>query len=244
MKALNYKRLLEITNTVPSFRGNVNRFPIGNRKQNNKSFIVREEDGAKAFDIVYGYQYEMVKITREAYEAKVAGRTANVHRSNDVIPVYSEYVRKHNVVGTVRADNTFTFTKGSYYQGERMFLDNYHQKGYFSNDSRRGGMIFNGSKMFYPVWRYMSIDCETGKPTAPYQVTTRVVDRKKSRDFVGKDERFFKISEVMLKSLDHQNLVNTTIDVVNGIFGENASISYRTSDEYLKHDMNCKPMRR
>jgi hypothetical protein len=67
MKALNYKRLLEITNTVPSFRGNVNRFPIGNRKQNNKYFLRRDEDGYTVFDIVYGETWNSTEIDRLEY---------------------------------------------------------------------------------------------------------------------------------------------------------------------------------
>lgn len=239
MFGLTYSRLLSMTNSVPPYRGTTDRFPIGDRKQNNKNFIVREENGVKVFDIVYSWRYDMTRITKEQYEAAIAGGIQNAHVSNDVPPVYTQYTRAHNIVGTVRADNSFTFTKGSYNQGEQMFLSSY-SNGYFCNDSRRGGMIFkHGSyskdKLMFPVWRGMSIDCETGNPTVPYQVTTRVIDRKKSRALVAGEERFYKVVETMLKAMDAKTLVNTAIDVVDGIFGEDKSKKYRSAGSYLPH---------
>lgn len=239
MFGLTYSRLSGMMNSVPPYRGTTDRFPIGDRKQNNKNFIVREENGVKVFDIVYSWRYDMVRITKEQYEAAVAGGSQNAHVSNDVVPVYTHYTRAHNIVGTVRADNTFTFTKGSYNQGEQMFLSPY-SNGYFSNDSRRGGMIFRHGpyskpRIMFPVWRGISIDCETGNPTEPYQVTTRVIDRKKSRVLVANEARFYKVSETMLKSMDAKTLVDTAVDVVDGIFGEGAHKKYRNAGLYLPH---------
>jgi hypothetical protein len=242
MFGLTHSRLLNIASTVPPYRGTLDRFPIADRKQNHKNFIVREVNGAKVFDIVYGCRYDTTQITKEQYDAAIAAGSDRVHANPSdggktewlAVRYYTEYTRVHNVLGTVHADNTFNFTKGSYNQGEQMFLSSY-SNGYFSNDSRRGGMVFKYSRSMFPVWKGMSINCETGYPTVPYQVTTRVVDRKKSRLLVANEERFYKVSEAMLKAMDAKTLVETAVDVVNGIFGEGAHKEYRRSGLYLPH---------
>ena len=246
MKALNYARLLEITNTVPSFRGNVNRFPIGNRKQNNKFFIRRDEDGHTVFDVVYGEGWNSTEIDRLEYirlklEHRKFERTMSVGRQNTYVMKWRkhtevdgkwvqskecEYVRRdrgHNIVGTVRPDNSFEFTKSRYWQGDRCFLSQ-HSAGWFSTDSRRGGMVFgidmqDGNTVFHAIWKGLRVNCDTMEAVTPYEVVIHHVDRKAGKGLLSKYENMFKVSEVMLKAMD-LNLINSTcMDIVDGIFG-------------------------
>ena len=246
MKALNYKRLLEITNTVPSFRGNVNRFPIGERRQNNKYFLRRDEDGYTVFDIVYGETWNSTEIDRHEYirlklEHRKFRKTMGVIRNNTYVMKWNKYAdvdgkwtslkeceyhrrdRGHNIVGTVRPDNSFEFTKSRYWQGDRCFLSQ-HSAGWFSTDSRRGGMIFSeGYKeidaVFHPIWKGLRVNCDTMEAVTPYEVFINHVDRKAAKGLLSKYEHMFKVSEVMLKAMDLNSINSTCMDIVDGILG-------------------------
>ena len=249
MKALNYKRLLEITNTVPSFRGNVNRFPIGNRKQNNKYFLRRDEDGYIVFDIVYGETWNSTEIDRLEYirlklEHRKFRKATGTERAQTYVMKWfkhtvvdgkwtqskeCEYHRRdrgHNIMGTVRPDNSFEFTKARYWQGDRCFLSQ-HSGGWFSTDSRRGGMVYavdmqDDNAVFHPIWKGLRVNCDTMEAITPYEVVINHVDRKSGKGILSKYEHMFKVSEVMLKAMDLGSINNTCIDIVDGIFGEKA----------------------
>jgi hypothetical protein len=249
MKALNYKRLLEITNTVPSFRGNVNRFPIGNRKQNGKYFLRRDEDGYTVFDIVYGETWNSTEIDRHEYirlklEHRKFRKATGTERAQTYVLKFNKHAvvdgkwtplkeceyhrrdRGHNIVGTVRPDNSFEFTKSRYWQGDRCFLSQ-HSGGWFSTDSRRGGMVYavdmqDDNAVFHPIWKGLRVNCDTMEAITPYEVVINHVDRKSGKGILSKYEHMFKVSEVMLKAMDLGSINNTCIDIVDGIFGEKA----------------------
>jgi hypothetical protein len=247
MKALNYKRLLEITNTVPSFRGNVNRFPIGNRKHNNKYFLRRDEDGYIVFDIVYGETWNSTEIDRLEYirlklEHRKFRKATGTERAQTYVLKWRKHTvvdgkwtqskeceyhrrdRGHNIMGTVRPDNSFEFTKSRYWQGDRCFLS-HHSGGWFSTDSRRGGMVYavdmqDDNAVFHPIWKGLRVNCDTMEAITPYEVVINHVDRKSGKGILSKYEHMFKVSEVMLKAMDLNSINNTCIDIVDGIFGE------------------------
>jgi hypothetical protein len=246
MKALNYKRLLEITNTVPSFRGNVNRFPIGERRQNNKYFLRRDEDGHTVFDIVYGETWHSTEIDRLEYirlklEHRKFRKATGTERAQTYVMKWKKHTtvdgvwtqskefeyhrrdRGHNTVGTVRPDNSFEFTKSRYWQGDRCFLSQ-HSAGYFSTDSRRGGMVYaidmlDDNAVFHPIWKGLRVNCDTMEAVTPYEVVIHHVDRKSGKGILSKYEHMFKVSEVMLKAMDLHSINNTCIEIVDGIYG-------------------------
>jgi hypothetical protein len=246
MKSFNYKRLLEITNTVPSFRGNVNRFPIGERRQNNKYFLRRDEDGYTVFDIVYGETWNSTEIDRLEYirlklEHRKFRKATGTERAQTYVMKWKKHTtvggvwtqskefeyhrrdRGHNIVGTVRPDNSFEFTKARYWQGDRCFLTQ-HSAGYFSTDSRRGGMVYaidmqDDNAVFHPIWKGMRVNCDTMEAVTPYEVVINHVDRKAGKGLLSKYEHMFKVSEVMLKAMDLGSINNTCIEIVDGIFG-------------------------
>lgn len=259
MKAFNYKRLLDITNTVPSFRGNVNRFPLGDRRQNNKYFLRRDEDGYTVFDIVYGETWHSTEIDRLEYirlklEHRKFIRATGTKRTHTYVmkwekhsvndeghyvkhPKEFEYFRRdrgHNIMGTVRPDNSFEFTKSSYWQGDRCFLSQ-HSAGWFTTDSRRGGCVWQSSDMFHPIWKGLRVNCDTMEAMTPYEVVIHHINRKAAKGLLTKYEHMFKVSEVMLKAMDLDAINKTCIDIVNGIFGEGAhKANYTRMKEYTE----------
>jgi len=260
MKAFIYKRLLEITNTVPSFRGNVNRFPIGNRKQNGKYFLRRDEDGYTVFDIVYGEAWNSTEIDRLEYirlklEHRKFARTMGVGRQNTYVLKWKKHTtvdgnwvqgkdweyhrrdRGHNIVGTVRPDNSFEFTKARYWQGDRCFLSQ-NSAGWFVTDSRRGGMIFydNNDQQFHPIWKGMRVNCDTMEAITPYEVVIHHVDRKSGKGILSKYEHMFKVSEVMLKAMDLHAINNTCAEIVDELLGVGAhKQNIGRMKEYTEH---------
>jgi hypothetical protein len=262
MKAFNYKRLLDITNTVPSFRGNVNRFPLGMRKQNNKYFLRRDEDGYTVFDIVYGETWNSTEIDRHEYirlklEHRKFRKATGTERAQTYVMKWKKHTtvdgkwvqgkdweyhrrdRGHNTVGTVRPDNSFEFTKARYWQGDRCFLSQ-HSAGYFSTDSRRGGMVYaidmlDDNAVFHAIWKGMRVNCDTMEAVTPYEVVIHHVDRKSGKGILSKYEHMFKVSEVMLKAMDLGSINNTCIDIVDGIFGEGEYKRGGENSKLLEH---------
>jgi hypothetical protein len=238
MKMVNYTGLLAQTINVPPYRGTVDRFPIGDRKQNNKYFFVREADGKKEFHIVYGNNWRMREITEAEFRLGSVGGTVHTSTESDGKVKHTKYESYPNIVGIVRDDNTFEFIKDGYSQGDRAFLTGVSgpTTGWFCCDVRRGGMVFNDPYrvVFHPIWKGMRVDCTTLKPNVPYEVVTYAVDRKKSRPLLAPYEHFFKVSEVMLKSMSMDNLLDTAIEVVEGVYGVNKSKKYISNPRYLE----------
>lgn len=241
MIGLSYKRLTATANSVPHYRGNKDRFPLASRKENTKYFLVREEDGQRVFDIVYGQSYHGTDLTKEEYESLEAQGCKELHKyqkwddKGKPIPDafdYRRYERKPNIVGIVRPDNTFEFNQQNYHQGERHFLSQF-SRGWFQTDSRRGGLVYREggrSGAFHPIYKGMKIDLETMKPSEPYEIFINHVDRKKSKALLAKYEHFYKVSEVMLKNMTMGMVLDTTKEIVDEIFKEEGGTERYRSD--------------
>ena len=221
MRGLNYKRLNSISNSVSPYRGTVNRFPIANRKHNTKYFLVRDEDGQRVFDVVYGNTWTSENISKEEYEAleKVGFPRLNKYTNMDDEYVYRRYETLPNILGVVRPDNTFEFTGKRYGQGERGILSDYSD-GWFCTDSRRGGMVWSGRKVadgsrkIIPTYKGLRIDCETMQPTKPITVIGRKVDRKVGKALLAGYADFYTTTEVMTKAMDYEAFVKTMAEVL------------------------------
>lgn len=220
MMALNYKRLEHITNTTSPYRGTLNRFPIGNRRHNNKYFLVVEEDGKRVFKIVYGQNWNSVNLTKQQFDELENEGAPRLHKyqEGDGTWNYYHYETKPNVLGVVRPDNTFEFTGGRYGQGERGMLSSW-TTGYFVTDSRRGGMTWwgtpntSGQRCVIPIHHGMRINCETMQPTKPITVIGRKVDRKVGKQLLAKYEDFYRTTEVMTKAMNYEMFVKTMAEV-------------------------------
>ena len=246
MNGLSYQRLAHITNTVPHYRGNKNRFPLGSRRENRKYFLVREEGNDIVFDIVYGTSWQSHDCDKATYEAKIAeGHRGHSYPDYDakgqVIPDsfrYYWYETPPNVLGTVRPDGTFQFTSDVYGQGDRMFLSNFCT-GWFTTESRRGGMVHKSSynsspRKLLPIWKGMKINIADMTSVEPYKVVIHHVNRKAAKELLAKYEHFFKVSEVMTKNMEMSMLSATAKEVLNDLYQkEDAYSDWHKGSELL-----------
>jgi hypothetical protein len=233
MKALNYKRLDSISNSVSPYRGSLNRFPIGNRRQNNKYFLVGEDNGERVFNIVHGQHWKSVQLTKQEHDelVKQGSPRLNKYQHGDGTWEYYRYEVLPNILGVVRPDNTFEFNGGSYGQGDRGIMSSWSY-GWFSTESRRGGMIWssrtNAGTCIMPIYHGMRIDCETMQPTKPITVIGRKVDRKVGKDLLAGYADFYTTTEVMTKAMNYDVFVKTMVEVVKehmGVIDSNANWS-------------------
>lgn len=240
MTTMTYDRLERVSHSNPPYRGTVNRFPLYTRKENTKYFLVREEDGQKVFDIVYGQRWDAVSITEEEFNNPNAARVYS-HNNN-----YFKYVAKPNIMGTVRFagddahNGQFHFTAKSYGQGERGFLSQGYS-GWFSTDSRRGGMLLTKrdyqagrTKTMYPIYSGMKVDARTMNPLTPHEVVINYVDRKKSKHLVKEYENFFKVSEVMLKSLTMDAVFDTAKQLLDEVHTNHGEVLLHEAKDRIK----------
>lgn len=215
MQHLEYKRLLNVSNSVTPYRGTPNRFPIGNRRENNKYFLRGHKDDKAIFNIVYGYRHEKRSITKEEYdEYLVQGKAAGHTSGGDECFTWD---RVPNIMGVVRSDNSFEFTAKAYYVGERGFLSQCSQ-GWFFNDSRRGGMLYRQGSFvrMCPIYHGMKVNCETMRPLdEDIVITGKTVNRKQGKDLLKRYEDFYKICEVMCKSMDGTTFEQTATSIYN-----------------------------
>ena len=230
MQGLNYTRLNSISNSVSPYRGSVNRFPIASRRHNTKYFLVRDEDGQRVFDVVYGQRWEHITLTKAEYDeyAKLGSPRLNKYEKHDGSWEYYRYEVYPNILGVVRPDNTFEFTGKRYGQGERGIMSDFSD-GWFCTDSRRGGLIWwgnkdsSGKRKIIPVYQGVRIDCETMRPTKPITVIGRKVDRKVGKTTLAKYADFYTTTEVMTKAMDYEVFVKTMVEVLREHMDENYS---------------------
>ena len=226
MQGLNYTRLNSISNSVSPYRGSVNRFPIASRRHNTKYFLVREDEGQRAFDIVHGSNWKHVTLTKAEHDnlAKQGSTKLRNYQQSDGTWEYYTYEITPNILGVVRPDNTFEFTSNSYGQGDRGILTSY-MHGFLSTNSRMGGMIWtgrlhgNGERGAYPIYKGMRVNCDSMQPTKPITVIGRKVDRKVGKDLLASYASFYATTEVMTKAMDYEVFVRTMGDVMNDHMG-------------------------
>ena len=245
MYGLKYARLMNITKTIAPYRGNVNRFPIGDRRHNTKYFLVREENHKRVFDIVIGTNWSSKEFTKEEYEAmdevdRVLVRTYPAYDGSGVVPdkfTYFRYYTTPHIIGVVRPDNTFEFTTDKMHQGVRVVLSGYSQ-GWLHSDSRRGGIVYKERHgLFHPVYKGMRVNCESMTPTVPYAVQSRYVDRKVGKGLLAGYADMFKTTEVMLKAMEWKTFVDTMKEVVDENFeGRRLPVNWDDSRGRIKND--------
>lgn len=222
MNGLSYERLERITKTQKPYRGTTNRFPVGNRRHNTKNFYVREENGVKVFDVVYGTRFESRDITKEEFDEKRAQKHNNVHHyPHD--NTYMEYENVLNVLGTTYPEEYFQFTgKGGYYtygQGVRSFLSDCTH-GWFVNDSRRGGIIWTSGRgvdyQVIPIFKGARFSTwDTPHLLDDYVVIGKKVNRKVGKELLSAYESFFKTAEVMCKAIPRDSFLATAKEVID-----------------------------
>lgn len=238
MLGLSWNKLTDIIKTVKPYRGTTNRYPLANRAHNTKNFYVEKIDGEQVCRITYGTGYKEIFITKEVYDTdpvKYHDRSAWVL---DPDKTYCRYEPYPHELGVLRSDNTFEFTANHYGQGDNLLLSSYSE-GCFRRSSRHGGMIYSqtyysNNKVFHPIFKGLRVYCDTMRPhkDSVYKVIGKKVNRKKSNAFLKHYEDFYKINEVMLKTIPYNNYIEIAREIVKTMDFKNDQ--WRLRDENLQ----------
>lgn len=236
MNGFNYTRLNSIANSVTPYRGTLNRFPIANRRENTKYFLVGEDNGERVFNIVYGTRNMHVNLTKEEYDlaAKQGDGRVFEYQGN-----YSRYEPVPNILGVVRPDNTFEFTsENGYGQGNRYFLSSFSH-GYYTTDSRRGGVIWKMPRVgrMLPIFKGLRVGCDTMQPTKEFTLIGKKVNRKVGKDTLAHYENFYKVAEVMVKAMDYATFMSAAYEVLKDheMVNEDKRFSYYMEPREEEH---------
>lgn len=220
MRGLSYARLEQITKAEKPYRGTTDRYPTGNRRHNLKNFFVREENGVKVFDVTYGERFKSYPLTKEEFDVMKAAGAKNIQDYD--YGDRHEYMRYETLpcrLGTVYPEEYFQFNSDSYYgQGDCSFLSNC-TNGWFSNDSRKGGMVWTfGQREFYrcvPIFKGMRISTKDNfEVLDDYVVVGKKVNRKVGKDLLGEYETFYKTAETMCKAMPRDLFLATAKEVI------------------------------
>jgi hypothetical protein len=131
-----------------------------------------------------------------------------------------------HVLGTVYPKYFQFNAEGNYPygQGEKKFLSD-ATTGWFKNDSRRGGMVWEfGQREFYrimPIFKNMRVSTEGDMNSLDeYSVIGRKVNRKVGKDVLAGYEHFYKVSETMCKAMDRDTFLRIAKEVLDESKGD------------------------
>jgi len=237
MRALHWDRLTEIKNTQMPYRGTTNRYPIADRKHNTKCFYVEERGDETVYVVTYGYRYQEVFRTEEEYKKDQNNKKQNIFLRDwekDETKKYVSYIHFPRELGIIRSDNTFEFTSEYYGQGDNILMSRW-SRGWFFRSSRYGGMVYKEgmNDIFHPIFEGMRVNLDTMMPheSSIYKVTGKRVNRKDAKQFLSKYADFYKINEVMFKTIDWKTLMDTAVDTVKSLANQDELINFYLSKE-------------
>lgn len=224
MIGLSHDRLSRVMKVEKPYRGTLDRFPLTHRRQNTKNFYVREENGVKVFDIVYGNRIKSTRLTHEEYLKKKILGLSGLHEytyQSDGRTEYWLYETTRNVLGTVHPAGYFQFNRdNSFGQGDKSILSEF-TSGWFVNDSRRGGMIWTSGlrasdPRIIPIFKGARF-ATTDRPHIidDYEVIGRKVNRKVGKDVLGRYESFYKTAETMCKAMSRDMFLDVASEVLD-----------------------------
>lgn len=250
---LEYARLKEITETQKPYRKTTNRYPLSYRNHTGKCFFVETgADGQPEYHIAYQHHRKNKYLTEaemlEIKEKQGWFGTENSVDGDDRTEVtrYYVYEKIWNIIGVVRADNTFEFTQDySLHQGTRYFLTQFFGKGKEQGVShagvvssiRHGGACYfeympDGHHKGHPTWtkykasmviplfKGQKIDLGSNRSVLNYQVQLPKVDRKRSKEVLSKYSEGLKFTQAMFKTMSSEVFCSELEDVFTEIYGE------------------------
>lgn len=211
-----HERLTKTVSTNSPYRGTLNRFPLGGRKQNLQNIFVENRNGQVEYDIVYGHDYVKHDITKDEYDL-LKKIKSDVHVFNEGLPNESHhrYTTKNHVLGTVTPDGLFEFSNtGQYHQGDRQVMSRFCNGG-FVTASRRGGLVYGYARDYhYPIFKGLKVDPVTMQSTKPVKMIGRRVNRKVGKELIKQYKNFYDVSEVMTKAMDGMTFLSTVKEVM------------------------------
>jgi len=184
------ERLERIVATDKPYRDSKNAYPYGDRRYSARHFRVLENG-----------DYEIWYMNRTTVDDYLAGKDST-----------HEY-RKWGMVGVVRADNTFEFTK-TVGQSESMLLTE-AMNANVCNNARLGGAVYTKNGRTHPIFRGLRVDLKTGDAVTPYTTVHRTLKRKEARELDKQHNEFRTVYKAMLNAMDNRGLMGLMIDVMS-----------------------------
>ena len=183
------ERLERIVATDKPYRDSKNAYPYGGRRYSARHFRVLENG-----------DYEIWNMNRTTVDDYLAGKDST-----------HDY-RKWGLVGIVRADNTFEFTK-PIGMSESMLLTEAMNASVYNN-ARLGGAIYTKNGRMHPIFRGMRVDLKTGEAVTPYTTVHRTLKRKEARELDKQYDEFRTVYKAMSNAMDNRGLMESMIDVM------------------------------
>lgn len=183
------ERLERIVATDKPYKDSKNAYPYGDRKYSARHFRVLENG-----------DYEIWNMNRTTLDDYLAGKESQ-----------HDY-RKWGLVGVVRADNTFEFTK-PIGMSESMLLTEAMNTNVYNN-ARLGGAVYTKQNITHPIFRGLRVDLKTGEAVTPYTTVHRTLKRKEARELDKQHNEFRAVYKAMLNAMDNRGLLESMIDVM------------------------------
>jgi len=212
---VNYKGILNRTASVYPYRG-TNKYPMGNRSNTANYAEVIETGNDIQFNICHGWEHVTTPISKAKYDLIKDMKGRQVKEDNDGLCV--EYTRSSRPLLLLRSDNTIEFTRQSLWQGDNMKLSEW-LNGTAYNSYKMSGTAFSSwnSKLDntnFPVFQGLRVDAETFKPhNQNIRVFRRTIDRRKSKELMGKYRGAFKSVSTMMGCMDTDTLMVSVKDI-------------------------------
>ena len=232
MKFINYQALSNVMLTQKPFRGTTNEYPLVNRNYSTKRFYHETEGGSPMFRIIIGHSWQSERISKEEFDELKAKNSKYIYEYTEPTTktsTYSKYYKTPNEIGIVRPDNTFEFTRRTYFSGDRMMMSRFNV-GYFVSDAQRGGVIYmlreRGAPIkMYPIFQGLRIDCDTMQPDPKhtYELIGRRVARAEAKKFVKQYEDFYKMAATMMATMDYPKFCELALEIGRPILSTKAT---------------------
>jgi hypothetical protein len=182
------ERLERIVATDKPYKDSKNAYPYGGRRYS-----------ARHFRVMPNGDYEIWYMNRTTVDDYLEGKDST-----------HDY-RKWGLVGIVRADNTFEFTK-SVGMSESMLLTE-AMSADVANDKRRGGAYYAKGKYMHPIFKGLRVDVTTGEAKTPYTTVHRTLNRKKALQCIKKYDEFKTVYHAMRDAMDHVGVLEVLVDM-------------------------------
>jgi len=213
---VNYKGILNRTASVFPYRG-TNKYPMGNRSNTANYAEVIETGDDIQFNICHGWEHVTTPISKAKYDLikDMKGRQVT---ENSITGACEEYTRASRPLLLLRSDNTIEFTRQSLWQGDNMKLSEW-LGGTAYNSYRMSGTAFTCYRSLsdyehFPVFQGLRVDAETFKPhNQDIQVFRRTIDRRKSKELMGKYRGAFKSVSTMMGCMDVDTFMVSAKDI-------------------------------
>ena len=213
---VNYKGILNRTASVFPYRG-TNKYPMGNRSNTANYAEVIETGDDIQFNICHGWEHVTTPISKAKYDLikDMKGRQVSENTSTGECV---EYTRGSRPLLLLRSDNTIEFTRQSLWQGDNIKLSQW-LNGTAYNSYKMSGTAFSSWQSKYdnthfPVFQGLRVDAETFKPhNQNIQVFRRSIDRRKSKELMGKYRGAFKSVSTMMSCMDVDTFMVSAKDI-------------------------------